>query len=299
MDELRQHPETNTIGKTVLPVPPVQRFSDGLRRLVHQMMEADFGGKKKIAQILLRNQWRISLRSVGRILREKSPAPEPQDPVAGTSTHATTVRGDHPNHLWLQDITEIPTLFPFLRLHLMVVLDACSRLPLAATLSLLKPSAALAKRLLEHAIATHGRPRHLVVDRGTQFTAEEYRASVKASRTRIRYGAVGQVHSLGLIDRFFRTAKDSLSLRTLRPWNFRDFRRRLAFGFLHYAYVRPHTSLDAFTPIEVYYGIRGHLPRPVSPPRGRPGDPEPEIPFDVVFLDAEHRAFPLLVPKAA
>jgi len=39
------------------------------------------------------------------------------------------------------------------------------------------------------------------------------------------------------------------------------------------------------TPIEVYYGIRGHLPRPVSPPRQGPGVVEPDIPFDFVFLD--------------
>ena len=66
-----------------------------------------------------------------------------------------------------------------------------------------------------------------------------------------------------------------------------------------YAYVRPHSSLDGFTPIEAHYGIRGHLPRPISPPRGEPGDSEPEVPFDYVFLDPENEAFPVLFPKAA
>ena len=85
----------------------------------------------------------------------------------------------------------------------------------------------------------------------------------------------------------------------LRPWNLWSVRRRLTLALVHYAYVRPHASLDGFTPIEVYYGIRGHLPRPVAPPRGREGDPEPEIPFEFVFLDPENMAFPVLVPKAA
>jgi len=35
------------------------------------------------------------------------------------------------------------------------------------------------------------------------------------------------------------------------------------------------------------------------PPRGRPGDPEAEVPFDFVFLDPVNRAFPILFPKAA
>ena len=215
IDEMRRDPDATTVGSKIVPVPPVKRYALAVRRLVQQMDEAGFGGKKKIAETLLRNCWTISPRTVGRILKEKlqhSP-PEPEEP----RTRPTSVRGDHPNHLWLQDITEIPTLFPFFPLHLMVVLDACSRLPLAATLRLTRPSAAVAVALLGQAIRTHGRPRHLVVDQGTQFTADEYRDFVKAEKIQIRYGAVGQVHSLGLIDRFFRTLKDSLSLRSIRP----------------------------------------------------------------------------------
>jgi transposase InsO family protein len=258
------------------------------------MKEAGFGGKKKVAETLLRSSWRISPRTIGRIGKEKPPPPE----SPARSDRPTTVHGNHPNHLWLADITRIPTLFPLLSLHLLVVLDACSRLPLAATLRLTEPSAPVAVALLDQAIRNHGRPRHLVVDQGSQFTAEDFRTFVKAQKIRIRYGAVGQTHSLGLIDRFFRTLKDSLSLRSLRPWNLGGFRRRLTVALIHYAYVRPHASLGGFTPIEVYYGIRGHLPRPNAPPRGREGDTEPTIPFEFVFLDPEQRAFPVLVPKA-
>ena len=87
--------------------------------------------------------------------------------------------------------------------------------------------------------------------------------------------------------------------RFFRPWNPWEFKRRLNLALVHYSYVRPHASLDGMTPIEVYYGIRGHLPRPVAPPRGRTDDPGPEIPFEFVFLDPDRRALPVLVPKAA
>jgi hypothetical protein len=106
-------------------------------------------------------------------------------------------------------------------------------------------------------------------------------------------------HFLGIIDRLFRTLKDSLRLRSIRPWNLRDFKRRLAAALIHYACLRPHTSLGGFTPIENYYGIRRHLPRPASPPRGKLGDPGDDIPFEFVFLDPENRGFPVLVDKAA
>jgi hypothetical protein len=44
--------------------------------------------------------------------------------------------------------------------------------------------------------------------------------------------------------------------------------------------------------------FRRHRPAGL-PPRGRPGDPEPDIPFEFVFLDPDKRAFPFLVDKAA
>jgi transposase InsO family protein/septum formation topological specificity factor MinE len=299
LDELRQDPAATTIGSTVVPVPPVRRFSQAFRRLIRQMKEVGFGGRKKIAETLLRSSWRISIRSVGRIVKEKpiAPPPAPQAPTPRSSP--TTVRGNYPNHLWLVDITRIPTLFPMLSLHLVVILDAFSRLPLAATIRLGEPAADVAIALVEHAIGTHARPRHLVTDQGAQFTAPDFRAFVRSQGIRIRYGRVGESHSLGLIDRFFRTLKDSLNLRSIRPWNLRDFKRRLTAALIHYAHLRPHTSLGGFTPIETYYGIRGHLPLPVSPPRGKVGDPESDVSLDFVFLDPENRAFPLLIDKAA
>jgi transposase InsO family protein len=164
---------------------------------------------------------------------------------------------------------------------------------------LLTPSAAFVTALFERAIRTHGRPRHFVVDQGTRFTDDGFEAFVEAQGVKIRHGAVGQTHSLGLIDRFFRTIKDTSSLRSVRPWSRQDGERRLRIALLHYSFVRPHTSLCALTPIETYYGIRRHLPQPVSPPRGRPADPQPEVDFDILYLDPQNSALPVLVPGAA
>jgi transposase InsO family protein len=301
LDELRQHPGATTVGSTVVPVPPVRRFATAVRRLVRQMNDAGFGAKKKkkIAEILLRSAWKISPRTVGRIIEGGRKTPTPAAQATEPRTRTTTVRGDYPNHLWLADITRIPTLFPFLSIHLVAVLDAYSRLPLAVTLRLLEPSAATVIALFERATRTHGRPRHLVTDKGPQFTAEIFQAFVRAQKIKHRYGKVGESHSLGLIDRFFRTLKESLSLHSIRPWNLQDFKHRLTAALIHYSYCRPHSSLGGLTPIEKYYAIRRHLPRAVPPPHGRPHDSQPDIPFDFVFLDPEHNKFPVLVNKAA
>jgi transposase InsO family protein len=295
--DLRENPEAKTIGSLLKPNPPIRRFSDVVRRLCGQMKKLGFGGKRKIAEILLRHGWKVSPRSVGRFMTEKPCVPPP--PPSETKTRPTTVRGDYPNHLCLIDITQIPLVFKFLHFHVAAVIDAYSRLPLAVDFFLFEPSAAAMVALLERAIRTHGRIRHLVVDHGPQFVAQEFREFVDKQGILPRYGAVGQFHSIGLIDRFFRTLKASLGLPFYRPWNPVDFKRRLNLALVHYSYVRPHSSLEGMTPIEVYHGIRGHLPRPVSPPRGRAGEPGIEIPFDYVFLDPEHQMLPVLFPKAA
>ena len=70
---------TETVGSLVVPQPPVRRFADAVRRLVHLMAWSGFGGNEPIAQLLARAGHRISKRSVGRILKEKVPnKPVPQ-----------------------------------------------------------------------------------------------------------------------------------------------------------------------------------------------------------------------------
>ena len=180
------------------------------------MKDIGFGGKKKIAETLLRSAWRVSARSVGRILKER-PIAQPPVPKGPTG----------------------PDL---------------------------------------------GRPASAATTRTT---------SGSSTSPATRHGKVGESHSLGLIDRFFRTLKDGLGLRSIRPWNLRDFKRRLTAALIHYAYLRPHTSLDASTPIETYYGIRRHVPHPVSPPRGRAGDPCAGIPFDFLFTRPREPGLPV------
>jgi transposase InsO family protein len=243
----------------------------------------------------------IGTGSPSSIETREPPLPEPPPPPE-TKLRETTVRGRYPNHLVLMDATRIPVLFPFLFLHVMGVLDAFSRLPLASMVRLFEPSASDAVALLKNAIRVQGRPRHLVTDQGAQFTAGAFREFVKSQDIRQRYGRVGECHSLGLVDRFFRTLKESLGVGRERPWSFRglpDFRRRLELALVHYSCVRPHAALQGTTPVECFHGIRGHLPTPARPPRGRRGEPASDPPFEIIHLDPDNNAFPVLVPKAA
>lgn len=115
---------------------------------------------------------------------------------------------------------------------------------------------------------------------------------------RQRFGAVGKKGSIALIERLWRTLKDALGLRLLRPSAAEHLMERVELGLLHYAHFRPHQALGGATPAETYFGrTPAHLSA-IPPPRGRPGEGLTDLPFLVEYLDAE-RLLPVLVRKAA
>jgi transposase InsO family protein len=183
-----------------------------------------------------------------------------------------------------------------------VVFDAFSRMPLQAAVFWAEPSAAAILALLQAAIRDHGKPRHFVSDRGSQFIAEEFRGSLADLGMRQRFGALYRHGSIALLERFFRTLKEDLRLsghRPWRPWSRSDLEGRLASALLRYAYCRPHTALGGRVPAEVFFGIADQRPLLNGAPRGRPADPEADCPVAIVFLDPEDETLPILNPKAA
>jgi transposase InsO family protein len=254
-----------------------------------------FGGNRQIAQTLTPLGWKPSRRSVGRFCKEREKAPTtPQPPLS-----STTVRGRHPNHLWLADITRIPTVFPFLHLHLAIVFDAFSRMPLRVAISYCEPSAHAMLDLLQAAIRTHGQPRHFVSDRGSQFTAAMFRTALERLGIRQRFGALYQHGSIALIERFFRTLKADLRSDTRRAWNLADLERRLLPALIRYAYCRPHSALAGRVPVELFFSIADQRPLSNLAPRGRPADPDIESPAQIAFLDPDGDGLPILIPTAA
>ena len=104
--------------------------------------------------------------------------------------------------------------------------------------------------------------------------------------------------SIALIERLWRTLKDTLGLRLLRPSAAEDLMEKIEIGLFHYAHFRPHQGLGGATPAEIYFGRTPSHLSAIPPPRGRPGEGEMDSPFRIDYLDAE-RLLPLLVRKAA
>ena len=102
-----------------------------------------------------------------RKLRKRRPRPKPEP---GSIDVERAVRAKHPNHVWMTDITDVPTWFGLVRLKLVVVLDVFSRFPLAYRLFPKEPTGVEVAALVTEAAERFGSPKHFVTDRGTQFS---------------------------------------------------------------------------------------------------------------------------------
>jgi transposase InsO family protein len=278
----------------VAPHPPV-RFADVVRALVKTMELAGFGGNDLIARTLARAGWKLSARTVGRIRRERWPLPRVSE---AASTVPRAVRAKRPNHVWMVDLTDVKGLFGLVTFKVAVAFDAFSRMPLSARVFTKEPSSAEIARFVSRTAKQRGQPAHFVSDRGACFTGGVFRRRLERLGVKQRFGAIGKKGSIALIERLWRTLKDTLGLRLLRPLAAEVLMATIELGLVHYAHFRPHQSLGGATPAEIYFGRTPAHFSAIPPPRGSPGQGSMDLPFRIGYLDAE-RLLPILVRKAA
>jgi transposase InsO family protein len=231
------------------PNPPVRRFADVARALVKTMELAGFGGNDLIARTLARAGWKLSARTVGRIRKERWPVPRVPE---AASTVPRAVRARHPNHVWMVDLTDVKGMFSLVTFKVTVVFDAFSRMPLSTRVFSKEACAVEIVRFVSRTSKRHGRPAHFVSDRARCFTGGIFCRKLLRLGVKHRFGAVGKKGSIALIERLWRTLKDTLELRLLRPSAAEDLMEKIEIGLFHYAHFRPHQGLGGATPAEIY-----------------------------------------------
>jgi transposase InsO family protein len=198
----------------------------------------------------------------------------------------------------MADLTEVPGLLGLFRFKVAAVMDVFSRMPLAAQVFYTNPSSGAITELFKKTVQRFGIPNHFVSDQGTPFTALRFRNVLKSMGVQQRFGAVGKTGSIALIERLWRTLKNTSNLRFFKPLLKRDLERRLELALIYYAYFRPHQGLGGATPAEVYFGIPPAHLSATHPPRARPREGPTNTPFAIAYLDPE-KQFPFLMHQAA
>jgi transposase InsO family protein len=289
--EAHADPTARTVGSTVKPVPPITRFADVVRATIEHMGRLGFGGGDLTALTLVRAGWRLSARSVARIRRER---PQPSVPPPPPSTPPRPVVARFVHHVWMMDVTVIQTFLGG-TVHLAGVFDAYSRVPLALQAFDRQPGAAAMARLLKMAATAFGRPKYVITDLGPEFVGKVFRKTAARLGVVQRFASRDHHHATARLERFWRTLKDTASLRLEAPLTVQDLERRLESALAHYLCHRPHQGLAGATPAEAFLGTPPAHLLAASPPRGSPGEGPDRPPFTIDFLDPHHRAFPILI----
>jgi hypothetical protein len=97
------------------------------------------------------------------------------------------------------------------------------------------------------------RPKHLIVDHGSEFKCTHFENDWCTARNiRPRFGAVGNRGSIAVVERLHRTLKEILRRITI-PEDQTDFDRKVGLIVDWYNEHRPHATLGGKTPNEVHF----------------------------------------------
>jgi transposase InsO family protein len=265
---------------------PVNRFPDFVRDIVGRIKVAfPRLGTQRIANMLARAGLHLARTTVRRFLHKPRLPSLPSETVSSPAPSETTRRiiSRGPNHTWLVDLTVMPTAagfwVPWLPLTfvqrwpfcwwIVAVVDHFSRKVVGHAVFKKEPTAAEVCAVLGRAAKrAGGAPKYLVSDHGTQF-GDDYRAWCRRRGVRARYGAIGKVGSIALIERFVLTLKSEGLRRILVPLRQTEITAEVSAIVDWYNACRPHEALGGATPNEIYRGRRPACRGPRIEPRAR------------------------------
>jgi transposase InsO family protein len=304
---------------------PVNRFPDLVAHLVRRLkVLCPVMGTARIAAVLSRAGLHLGRTTVRRMLKRRPRRVAP----AATVRSGRRIRSSRPNHIWLVDLTTVPTLAGFCISWLpwsvpqrwpfccwvAVGIDHFSRRIMGFREFRARPTAKAMSAFLAGMIRAAGHaPRHLITDRGREFTAKSFRRGCRRAGIRQRFGAIGKYDSIALIERCIRTLKDEGVRRWLAPIRWRSVGPELSLFAEWFNGQRPHGGLAGATPDEIYFERRPahHRPRfelrprwprdarcarPQAPVRGRPGV---RLALEVRYLEGRAHLPVVLLTRAA
>ena len=263
---------------------PVNKFPDFVRYVVQRLrVLCPTMGKVKMAQTLARAGLHVGATTVGRMLKDK-PAPRPKPPEEA-QTADRVVTSKYPNHVWLVDLTLVPTgaglwctwlpfalpqRWPFCH-WVAIVMDHASRRAMGVGVFANRPSCRDVCTFLGRAAGRAGAiPKYIVCDRDSIFDCDAFRRWVKRKGIQPpRYGAIGKHGSIAVVERLIKSLKDECTRRILVPYRRNACRRELLSFIDWFNEHRPHITLDGRTPNEVYFGRKPANRGPRVEPRQR------------------------------
>lgn len=154
-----------------------------------------------------------------------------------------------PNQVWAMDISYIPMARGFV--YLAAVIDWFSRRVLSWRLSITMDTS-FCIEALDAALRLHGKPDIFNTDQGSQFTSEAFPGRLKEEGIQISMDGRGRWADNVFVERLWRSLKyEHVYLHAYETVG--EARSKIGRYFEFYNSRRPHSSLGAQTPDQVYF----------------------------------------------
>jgi putative transposase len=228
-----------------------------MRLIDEQYLKTPFYGSRSMTDHLKRQGHPVNRKRIQRLMRQMGleaiyPKPHTSRKHPGHKVYPYLLRDlavVRPNQVWAADITYIPMNRGFM--FLVAVMDWHSRKVLSWKLSNTL-DAEFCVAALQEALSCHGSPEIFNTDQGAQFTSQAFTTALEAQGIAVSMDGRGRMQDNIFIERLWWTLKyQYLYLRSFD--SALELRRGLREWVLFYNSQRPHQTLDAMTPDEVYY----------------------------------------------
>ena len=227
-----------------------------MRRLDELHLEYPFAGSRMLRGMLFQQGLEVGRRHVKTLMRKMSieaiyRRPNTSKPAPGHRIYPYLLRGlaiTHPNQVWAMDITYIPMARGFV--YLAAVVDWFSRRVLAWKLSITMETS-FCVEALEEALSKNEKPDIFNTDQGSQFTSEVFTGRLKENGIAISMDGRGRWRDNVFVERIWKSIKyEEVYLHAYHSVS--EARARIAKYIGFYNSMRPHSSLKALTPDQVY-----------------------------------------------
>ena len=228
-----------------------------MRRIDELHMNYPFAGSRMLRDMLSQQGLEVGRRHVRTLMRRMRietlyRKPNTSKPAPGHKIYPYLLRDlsiTRPNQAWAMDITYIPMARGFV--YLAAVIDWFSRRVLAWRLSITMDTS-FCIEALDEALSQYGKPEIFNTDQGSQFTSEAFTGRLREEGIQISMDGKGRWADNVFVERLWRSLKyEHVYLHAYESVG--EAGRRIGAYFKFYNSRRPHSSLGAQTPDQVYF----------------------------------------------
>ena len=229
-----------------------------LMRAIDELhLEHPFAGSRMLRDFLLRDGVRVGRRHMRTAMRRMGVEaiyrkPNTSKPAQGHKIYPYLLRNvavTRANQVWSTDISYIPMKRGFV--YLIAVIDWFSRRVLSWKLSITM-DVSFCLEALDEALKKYGKPEIFNTDQGSQFTSIDFTGRLKKEGIAISMDGKGRWCDNVFVERFWRSIKyEEVYLHAYDSVS--EARSRIGLYIQFFNSRRPHSSLQAQTPDQVYF----------------------------------------------